>query len=540
MYTPALEKKSEISYSDEEILAQLNRILSSKVFSSSVVLCNFLQFVVQQTIAGNTSDLKEYTIGVSALGKPADFNPQIDAIVRIHAGRLRRLLNEYYEGPGKNDLIKIEVIKGSYVPVFRSQIIRQQIDNGEENITPVEYSRSKLTLAVLPFRNLCPDDKYQFFVDGLGEELTRIFSLFQNFAVIAHHSSRMYADVPDDIRTVGAKLGAHYLIDGSVRRTSKEIRISAGLTETLGGKQIWSKSYKYVLNDEELIDIQDLIINDIFSILGGYYGFIIRNRMISDPKYKTPSLQSFDAALWNYYFHMNFSKEAYFKTRKALEKALQHDPYNAPVLAMLGELYSSAYVLGYPTVENPLDKSYELTKRAIEIDPQCQRAYLEHGWACICLHKKEEALTALEYCLELNPSSVAFTGAVGFDMACAGEYKRAFTLLTQSLKLNPHCPWWFYMGLFFVYYHNRQYKEALEAAEKMDASEDIFLKPLLKAAALGQLGLLKEAQSGLVILQQQFKHILADLKMHLGTLILEKDLIDDILEGAKKAGLTLP
>ena len=64
-------------------------------------------------------DLKEYTIGVQALKKEADFNPQIDSIVRIHAGRLRRVLKEYYYEEGKDDPIVISIPKGSYAPNFK-------------------------------------------------------------------------------------------------------------------------------------------------------------------------------------------------------------------------------------------------------------------------------------------------------------------------------------------------------------------------------------------------------------------------------------
>jgi len=525
------------------------------LFSGSAVLSGFLKFIVEETLEGNSDELKEYTIAVSALGKSADFNPQIDAIVRIHAGRLRRLLSEYYTGPGRTDPIRIEVVKGTYVPVFRTQLSQELRveDNGSQpepedhgsasadrvggNISSPHHSRSKLTIAVLPFRNLCPENNYQFFVDGLGEELTRIFSLSRDISVIAHHSTRKYTTGQTDLRIIGQELGVHYLINGTVMRNDKEIRINVGLAETLNSNQLWSKSYKHVLGTEGLIDIQDKIMEDVFSILGGYYGFIIRTSVNSIKDRNIADLQSVDAVLWNYYFHMNFSIEAYLKTREALEKALKRDPNFATGLAMLGELYSTASVLNYPTVEDPLNKSYELTKRAIEIDPQCQRAYLEHGWACICLHKKEEALTALDYCLKLNPSSVAFTGSVGFDLACAGEYERAHVLLAQSIDLNPHCPWWFHLGFFFVYYHNRQFEKALEHANKIHTAGDVYYDPLTKIAAKGQLGLLSNTQNEIETLTKDFSHIVANLKMYLNTMILDDTLTDEIIAGARKAGL---
>src|SRR5690606_5730995 len=147
-----------------------------------------------ETVNGRTDGLKEYTIAVSALGKPADFNPQTDAIVRIHAGRLRRLLNEYYTNQGKDNPILIEVVKGTYAPVFRSNLrIKPKFASTDEIISK-SISRSRLTLAVLPFRNLCAENEYQYFVDGFGEELTRIFSSFADIDIISHHSTRRYGN----------------------------------------------------------------------------------------------------------------------------------------------------------------------------------------------------------------------------------------------------------------------------------------------------------------------------------------------------------
>jgi hypothetical protein len=204
-----LKNHPQFDYSETEILNQLNKITSSELFSHSGVLSRFLDFIVKETINGRASELKEYTIGIGTLGKSVDFNPQIDAIVRIHAGRLRRLMNEYYSGPGLKDTFRIEMVKGTYVPMFRSQVIGLNDATKVKNLRPAVYTRSRLTLAVLPFRNLCPDNKYQFFADGLGEELTRIFSICQDISVVAHHSTRKYTNRLDDLRVIGAELGAH-------------------------------------------------------------------------------------------------------------------------------------------------------------------------------------------------------------------------------------------------------------------------------------------------------------------------------------------
>lgn len=181
---------------NDQVKKQLDCILSSDLFIASRVLSNFLEFVVKETLEGNADTLKEYTIAVSALGKNSDFNPQIDAIVRIHAGRLRRLLTEYYKDTGSDDPIKIEMHKGSYVPVFslagesrgQIEVEEEKFIGNEEKFTRNETNSKLLSIGVLPFRNLCPDNSLQYFVDGFGEEITHQFSVFQNINVVSHSS----------------------------------------------------------------------------------------------------------------------------------------------------------------------------------------------------------------------------------------------------------------------------------------------------------------------------------------------------------------
>src|SRR5262245_19090397 len=102
----------------EEVRAELKRVLAAPTFVSSERLSTLLRFIVEETLAGRSNELKEYTLGVEVFERGADFAPKIDPIVRISAGKLRHKLLEYYEGPGAHDVVRISVPKGSYVPVF--------------------------------------------------------------------------------------------------------------------------------------------------------------------------------------------------------------------------------------------------------------------------------------------------------------------------------------------------------------------------------------------------------------------------------------
>lgn len=101
-----------------EIEAALLRILSSPDFANATRSRRFLDFVVGKTLAGEGETIKEYLIGAEAFGRPADYDPRNDPIVRVEAGRLRSRLADYYKSVGTQDPIQIDLPKGSYVPVF--------------------------------------------------------------------------------------------------------------------------------------------------------------------------------------------------------------------------------------------------------------------------------------------------------------------------------------------------------------------------------------------------------------------------------------
>lgn len=103
----------------EEIRAQIERIVGSSELAGSVRLCDFLRYVVEETLCGRGTRIKGLTIAQAVFGADASFDPDSNSIVRVEAGRLRRRLKEYYAGDGQRDPILVEIPKGSYAPEFK-------------------------------------------------------------------------------------------------------------------------------------------------------------------------------------------------------------------------------------------------------------------------------------------------------------------------------------------------------------------------------------------------------------------------------------
>src|SRR5262249_31956574 len=109
--------KVSTSPTDEQKLAQLDRILSSQVFQGAEILKSFLRFVVGKSLEGLDSEIKEYTLATEVFGR-GDYDPRVDSLVRVQAARLRSKLEEYYASEGRNDAVYLHLPKGHYVPEF--------------------------------------------------------------------------------------------------------------------------------------------------------------------------------------------------------------------------------------------------------------------------------------------------------------------------------------------------------------------------------------------------------------------------------------
>ena len=118
-----MEHKCHESFppSHEEISRQLERILASPDFKATPSQIAFLEFVVNQALAGNSSQIKGYTVATEVFGRGPNYDPNIDPIVSIQADILRRTLERYYLNAGKNGPIPIDIPKDTYVPVFKKR-----------------------------------------------------------------------------------------------------------------------------------------------------------------------------------------------------------------------------------------------------------------------------------------------------------------------------------------------------------------------------------------------------------------------------------
>ena len=258
----SIRGESEILFSPRAIERQLERIYLDPHFTESQILRRFLSFIVEETMLGRANCLKEYTIALSVLEKPPSFRPKENGIVRIHAGRLRRALQQYYADKGQDDQIVITVPKGQYVPMFsnrRDNAVRADLREAESSARWAADASGRMTLAVLPFIGCEGEDAQWSFGENLCLQLCCSLMRLGKVDVIAYQAVRIAAAANPDFRALSESFGLTHILTGGTQRHKDIIRVNIQVIECRCYRQLWSDTVEYGISQSDGFDIQDAI-----------------------------------------------------------------------------------------------------------------------------------------------------------------------------------------------------------------------------------------------------------------------------------------
>jgi TolB-like protein len=516
-------------YSQEHIHAQIQKIFRCSVFSVSDILRRFLSYIIDETLAGRSNTIKEYTIAVNVLNKPVNFKPQHDAIVRIHAGRLRRALNYYYKEAGLADDIEISVPKGSYVPVFRNKCLK--ISDQEPDSSPfhVENMPETITIAVMPFSTLETDISRQAFTDNLGQQLSAELGRFPDFSVISYYTTQRLNSENRDIQELTNQFGAQYVITGNVQFAAKKLRVAIQLTETFSGAQIWAEIFRHNYSSSGLFEVGDDIVSSIIAVTGDFNGIIIQqsSRGLTKSKTGIPYLTTHS---WYNSFYSRFNAEAFRNAFAAMEYAVERNPADELAWAFYGQLSLLAFLFNENTRESPVVQGLRSARVSLRINPHSQYGHLALALAYIHLHNRQSALDTLEYTITLNPNAAGITGICGCLMIAAGEYERGIELIRTSMSRNKSYPPLFKLFIGLYHFKQKEYALALACSDEM-AIPAMDMNTILRTAILSQMG----QNTGEDIRSKSPKNNSSNeswiSKEFLDKLLLDQDLAEQIFKG---------
>jgi adenylate cyclase len=406
---------------------------------------------------------------------------------------------------------------------------------------PVLALPSGPSIAVIPFANRSDDPDDVFFSDGLSEAIVAALSEFTDLFVISLGSTLRYAGGPVDLSEVRDELGVDYLLQGSVRRSPGQIRVTTQLADAASGASLWADEFDLDATTADLFDAQDRITVQVAGAIGGSTGVISRARITAMRDRPTQSLGAYECVLRASEYIIDHGPRNHLLARDCLENAITQDSSYADAWGWLSYLYAeesrhgwNARLDEYDSVERALLAG----RRAVSIDPA---SYIGHFGLAVTYfnaHDLEAFREAGERALELNPNDANVLAIVGDYLSEIGDYERGHALLRKSMALNPKHPGWLYTGIFLERYQARDYEGALFEARRFNMP-DSYRAPFFEAAALGQLGQLEEAAATLErlrALRPDFGSI-EGVRRQLVSFNHPPHVAEHLLDGLRKAGL---
>ena len=454
------------SESDQKaVREQLARILNSGPFLQSGRRQRFLEYLVNETLAGRGERLKGYNIALEVFDRPETFDSTVDPIVRMEASRLRDRLREYYETAGQNDPIRIDLPKGTYTPQIEFR--REDVPRSPRKEPATrEISSTVPSVAVLAFDDLSAGHNLGYLADGVAEDIITALSRFPDLAVVARTSSFVFKGKAVDIRQVGKKLGVGYAVEGSVRKDDDKFRIVAQLIDTKNGEHVWAERF-----DRSGVDpwaIQDEVIGMIVSAMTGEKGALKQAQYRQAWGKAATTLEEYDYYLRGHDQFMKYTMEGIERSGEIWREGLAQFP-NSPLLKVkLGWQHMTRAVIF--TSDDPqadVRKAGELAREVLaneHLSPQVARLAT---WLMSHVLVRERdfdgALGAADRAVKLAPYDTFMLSSLMMVLVQAGRPDQALHWADQVAARDPVLSWFYNHRRGWAYLVLGRFDEAADA-----------------------------------------------------------------------------
>jgi serine/threonine protein kinase/Flp pilus assembly protein TadD len=287
------------------------------------------------------------------------------------------------------------------------------------------------SIAVLPFADLSRGKDQEYFCDGIVEEISNALSKIQKLHVASRTSSQQFKGAAVDSREIGRRLRVGALLEGSVRKCGKHLRISVQLIDVASGYHIWSESYDREVSD--IFSIQQEIAHNIIDALAVTLSPKEKGALQQVP---TSNVQAYDYYLRGRKFYYQYGKQHVEFALQLFSRAIELDPAYALAHAGLADCWSFLYL--YAERSDPARQQADrASRRAVELAPESAEAQASRGMALSLFRRDQEAERAFETALRLDAS--LFEASYFFARHCfvRGELGRAAELYAQAMRVRP-------------------------------------------------------------------------------------------------------
>ena len=399
--------------------------------------------------------------------------------------------------------------------------------------------QSRPSLMVVPFEDLSGRPR-DYFAEGVAQEVLSSLIRFKEFVVFDARTS--FEAAQEEPLELGRRLGADYIVTGTVRRDAGRVRVSSQLVKLATGASIWAATYDEELAVDRLFEIQDGIAASVAATVAQPYGVVYRDARDQLQRHHPDSLSAYECLLQAYAYRRRIAPGPHATARSCLEEAVVREPDYADALAMLAMIYVDEFRWGFnprPDQYDPLDTALGMAQRAVDTAPDDALAWLALFETNFFRGDLELAIAAGEQAIALNPNNPELKALVGMRLAHAGQWERGVGMLEEALTMNPAPPGWYYFGLSVNELRQRDDEAALDWAEKIDMPSFFWTHGLL-AAIYGQLNRPDEASGAARRLLELYPDFESRALIELGRQHFEPAVLSRIVDGLRKAGLKIP
>ena len=320
----------------------------------------------------------------------------------------------------------------------------------------------KPSIAVLPFLNMSGDPQQEYFADGLTEEMITALSKVPRLFVIAGNSSFTYKGKPVKVQQVSEDLGVQYVLEGSVRKAEKRVRVSVQLVDALNGRHLWAEAYDREL--EDIFALQDQITFQVVAALQvklteGEQALIVAGR--------TNNFEAYASFLQGLEYCKRFNKEGNLLARKMAEEAVALDPNYPRGYRLLATTNWVDVRLGISKApKESLVKAAQLYQKVIAMDPTDAPAHGFLGMVYTMMGQHEKGISEVEKAVAISPNAADAQAMYGFVFHFSGRASEAIQAARMAIRLNPFPPNWYFGILGQACCHAGLHEEAIEAFKK--------------------------------------------------------------------------
>jgi adenylate cyclase len=334
---------------------------------------------------------------------------------------------------------------------------------------PAGKAAAAPSIAVLPFANLSNDPDQEYFADGMVEDIITALSRFTWLVVIARNSTFTYKGRAVDVRQVATELGVRYVLEGSVRKAARRVRITGQLVDAATGAHLWAERFDGDLAD--VFDLQDRLTEGVVGAIEPQ----IRKAEIERARRKRPeSLDAYDLYLraLPHVYAMRPADNS--EALQVLGQALALDPRFASALAYAAWCYEQRVVRGWPTAgKDDVQNGIKLARSAIATNNDDANAIATAGFVLVMLGRDYGmGLAAVQRALGLNRNSAIVSILAGWANNFAGDLDEALTSFQRAQRLSPSDPgaFFFVTGAAMSHLLSGRYAEAADGAARSAAA----------------------------------------------------------------------